>query len=292
MRRGIPTDRNRNTTGPKQDQGKTRLVIRRSPAQTLHVYVEGGRLGGSAGIWARQHMDDLPRRGRAVRAARDVLYTAALSSIDATGWLPYTMAHLADECRLSVRMTQEAVRLLTGLEYLVQGEGGFRLARYVAECLRDTSGATTGATLGGKKFRHIKGRDSRDSLDSRDTVSPESDFKLSQSLAREERASETPKKRRPEYTAETLAKVWAPIQQQLRQSIEPQKFGQYWEPLELVELTATEFVVYAPQLWVDPDLEVFVAERIGAVAASVNMLRGRTVRITHDPCVGEKVRAP
>jgi len=239
-------------------------------------------MGGSAGLWARRHVEDLPAEGRAVRAARDVLFVAALSCIDETGFLSYSMARLADECRLSVRMTQEAVRLLSRLEFLVQGDRGFRLARYVSE-------VQSGATSGGTKFRALRGRDSQDSLDT--LPSPEEELKPCESPAREERAggraleTDSPKKREREpVSPELLARVWAPVLGKLVRDREgaPQFRGfTDYEALELLEL-GREVVVGCPvELTSEERAELGL--KVARAAIETGMSRGRVLRIVASP---------
>lgn len=216
-------------------------------------------MGGSAGLWARKHMDDLPREGKGAKAAPMILLVAGLSCIDDTGWLPYSMARLADESRQSVRATQEAVRLLSRMEFLVQGSGGFRLSKYIG-----------GGTDGGTRFRRIKGRDSLDSLDaSPSSKSPE----LSKSPALLE-AGEGERKR---VTQEIRDRVWAPVLGKLMQLAPRFRGFTNYESLELLEL-GREIVIGCP-VDLDDGERGELALRISIAACETGMARGRKLRV-------------
>jgi hypothetical protein len=64
---------------------------------------------------------------------RHILTTAAISCIDATGWLAWERFDLAEGCAVAERSLERHLPKLAKLEYLVRGDKGFRLARYLRD---------------------------------------------------------------------------------------------------------------------------------------------------------------
>jgi len=62
-----------------------------------------------------------------------IMWRASWSCQDDTGWLPRSNAWLAERCALSERSLERHLPQLRKLEFLVKGDGGFRLPRFVAD---------------------------------------------------------------------------------------------------------------------------------------------------------------
>lgn len=229
-------------------------------------------MGGEAGLWVRRHARQLGKRERLV------MYTAGLSCLDATGFLSYSMLRLADECGLSDRSTQAAVRILSKLEYLVQGEAGFRLARYV----RDRNGGKTfrdrdaeSARSGGKIFRAQEEVIPRDSEDSRDTqgFSLSSEFSNSRGSPVRKEASERA------IDGEMLRRIWAGIAVQLRRDLgERSREAQYLQNLTLDSVNSRELVVVYDGYLSEESIPI-LRETIYLAAEISGHRRGRQIRL-------------
>lgn len=60
-----------------------------------------------------------------------VLTRASLSCMDETGFLAWSWAKLANECRITVRSLESQAKLLAELELLVRGDAGFRVVGWL-----------------------------------------------------------------------------------------------------------------------------------------------------------------
>ena len=238
-------------------------------------------MGGDAGLWVRRHVRELETRERVV------MFTAALSCMDSTGLVPYSMMRLADECGLSLRSTQAAVRTLSRLEFLVQADTGFRLARYIEQ------------TLGGGKICREKPKEKenntegiqgirRDSRDSQGfSLSPQ-DLKPDKLPARpdsgrtgdEQQKSAGSERQKPDRNM--LVRIWAPIAQYIRQQVAPEVYARKYAGARIIEVTGTSVLVAVQQAWLDAvggETEAALKILSWARAAGVDLVRDRTLKV-------------
>lgn len=116
-------------------------------------------MGWDATRWSRQR----PVVAVLDSTQRLILTTAAVSCIDATGWLAWERSDIAEECDVAERSLERHLPKLAKLEYLVRGEKGFRLARYLRD--RQNGGIRPQFAEKEKESTKEKEKASRDSTD-------------------------------------------------------------------------------------------------------------------------------